>query len=98
MRKNAFAGLRVINCSACKIATDGHADDRGRGPSAVGTPAHQREFIVNLVHGRPDVIKELDFDYGLHATDGVSDCTTHDIGFGQRRVEHAFRTELRLQA
>ena len=70
----------------------------GAGPRAVGAPAHQRQLIVNLVHGRPDVVEELDLDHRLHAAHGVADGAAHDVGLGQRRVEDPLGAEFGLQA
>ena len=50
------------------------------------------------MHGRPDVVEELNLDDGLHASHGIADGPAHDIGFGQRRVEDALGAELGLQA
>ncbi len=70
----------------------------GAGPRAVGAPAHQRQFIADLVHGGPDVIEELNLDHRLHAARRVADGAAHDVGLGQRRVEDALGAELGLQA
>ena len=56
------------------------------------------ELVANLVHGRPDVVEELDFDDRLHAADGVADGAADDVGLGQRRVEDALGAEFGLQA
>jgi ParB-like chromosome segregation protein Spo0J len=53
---------------------------------------------VNLVHGGPDVVEELNFDDGLHAARGVADGAADDVGLGERRVEDALGAELGLQA
>ena len=70
----------------------------GAGPRAVGAPAHDGEFVVDLVHGRPDVIEELNLDDRLHAADSVADGAADDVGLGERRVEDALGAELGLQA
>ena len=89
MRKDALAGLRVVDGAAGQIAADGHADHGRSGPDSIRAPAHQRQFIVDLVHGRPDVVEELDFDYRLHPSESVADGPAHDVGFAERRVEDA---------
>ena len=90
--------LRVIDRAAGQIAADGHANHGRRSPCAVGAPAHQRQFIANLVHGRPDVVEELNLDHRLHAAHRIADGAADDVGFGQRRVEDALRSEFGLQA
>ena len=90
--------LRVIDRAAGQIAADRHANHRRRSPRAVRPPAHQRQLIANLVHGRPDVIEELNLHHRLHAAHRIAHGAAHDIGLGQRRVEHALGSELRLQA
>ena len=88
----------MIDGAAGEIAADGHANHDRAGPLAVGAPAQDGELVVNLVHGRPDVIEELNFDDRLHAAHGVADGAADDVGLGQRRVEDALGAELGLQA
>ena len=53
---------------------------------------------MNLVHGRPNVIEELNLHYRLHAPNSVADSPAHDIGLTERRIKDALRAELGLQA
>src|SRR5207245_7138789 len=61
-------------------------------------PAEYRQLVANLVVRRPDVIEELDLDYRLEPTCGHADGPAHDVGFRQRRVEHALAAIFHLQA
>src|ERR1039458_2406252 len=88
----------MIDGAAGEIAADGNADDGRRGPDAVGAPAHEGEFVMDLVHGGPDVVEELDLDYRLHAAHAVAHGAANDIGLAQGRVEDTLGAELGLQA
>ena len=90
--------LRVVDGAAGEIAADGRANDGGRGPGAVRAPAHQGQFIANLVHGRPDVIEELNLDHRLDAAQSVAHGPAYDVRFGERRIEDAIGAKLGLQA
>ena len=50
------------------------------------------------MHGRPDVVEELNLNDWLHAARGVANGATDNIGFSQRRVEDALGTELVLKS
>ena len=82
--EDALARLRVVDGAAGEVAADGYTNHRRRGPCAVGAPAHQGELVANLVHGRPDVVEELNLDDGLHAAGSVADGPAYDIGFSER--------------
>ena len=50
------------------------------------------------MHGGPDVIEELNLDHRLQAASCHAEGATHDVSFGERRVEDAVGAELALQA
>src|SRR6266481_4136916 len=87
MRENRFAALAVIDRAAGEVAGDGYAQDDGAFEFAVGAPAHDAEFIADLHHGGPDVVEELNFGDGFHASGGHADCPAHDACFSEGRVE-----------
>src|SRR5258708_23177148 len=98
MRENRFAALAVIDRAAGEVTADGYAQDDGAFEFAVGAPAHDAEFIADLHHGGPDVVEELNFGDGLHATGGHADCTAPDACFSEGRVETAVGAPLCLEA
>ena len=91
-----LAALAVIDGTAVEIAADGDADDHGSGKTAVGAPAERGEFIAELHHGGPDVVKELDFDNRLETRHGHAAGATDDGGFGDGGVEAAAAAEFGL--
>ena len=84
MREDAFATLRVVNRSTRQVAADGDPNNHRAAEGAIRSPAQNAEFIAHLVHGRPDVIKELNFDDRLEAAGRHADGATDDIRLGQR--------------
>ncbi len=98
MREDAFAALRVIDRAAGQVSANGNAHDRRRGKFSVGAPANQRQLVAQLLHRGPDVIEELYFDHRFESAFGHAYGASHDVGFGERRVEHTITAVLHLQA
>src|SRR5690349_20392459 len=49
------------------------------------------------MHGRPDVIKELNLNNRLQAARGHSNCPTDDVCFSEWSVKYALAAELALE-
>src|SRR6266481_5242332 len=98
MRENRFAALAVIDRAAGEVTADGYAEDDGAFEFAVGAPAHDAEFIADLHHGGPDVVEELNFGNGLHASGGHADCTADNTGFREWRVKNAVGAVFALES
>ena len=92
--EDAFAALRVIDGAAGEIAADRRPAPPRAGEGVVGAPAHQRQLIAKLVHGRPDVVEELNLDDRLQPARGHADGAAYNIGLRQRRVEDAVAAKL----
>ncbi len=88
----------MVDRASSEIAADGHANHAGRRVRAVGAPAHQAQFVAQLMHRRPDVIEELDLDYGFKPPDRHAQSAADNISLRQARVVDAVRTEFLLQA
>lgn len=84
MREERVARLRVIDRAAFEIAADGAANHDGRFPVVRGTPAHEGEFVSDLVIGRPDVVEELYLDDGFQTARRHAYRAPDDVGLGQR--------------
>ena len=98
MREDALAGLAVIRAAAAQVAADRHADDHRAGPGVARSVAHHRHLVANLHHRRPDVVEELNLDHRLELARRHPDAAADDVGFGERRVEHAIVAVEPLQA
>ena len=98
MREDALAALRVINRAAGQVAADGDANHSGRGKISIRAPADQRQLIAKLLHGRPDVIEELNFSDRFETALSHAKGAANDIGLRERRVEHPPCAEITLQA
>src|SRR5512146_2179993 len=98
MCEDALTALRVIDGPAGEIPADGHSYHSRRREVAIGAPAHQRQFVAELLHRGPDVVEELDLNHWLEPTSGHTHCAAHDIRFRQRRIEDTIAAVLGLQA
>ena len=65
MSEDALAALRVIDRAAGEIAADGDADHRGREKSLFERQRISGNSLRSCMHGRPDVIEELNLDHRL---------------------------------
>src|SRR5260370_33347737 len=97
MRENRFAALAVIDRAAGEVTADGYAQDDGAFEFAVGAPAHDAEFIADLHHRGPDVVEELNFGDGLHASGGHAVCPADNTGFRDGRGENSVGAVLALE-
>ena len=89
VREDALARLAVVGRAAAQVSADRDPHDHRARPR-VGRPvAQHRHLVAKLHHGRPDVVEELDFDDRLQSARGHADRAADDVGFGERRVEHA---------
>ena len=70
-------------------ATVRRADDQWARPRAVGTIAHPRGFIDDLIEGGRDEIGELNFAHRAQAIQRRADAYRDDGGFGERGIYHA---------
>src|ERR1700719_5315312 len=97
MRKNRFAALAVIHRAAGQIPADGHANYRGTFKRSIRTPARHAQFIANLHHGRPDIIKKLYLRDWLQSPRCHADGPADDAGLRKRRIENAISAKFALQ-
>src|SRR6266567_5555693 len=97
MSKDALTALRVIDGSSREVSANGHTDHRRAGKVSVRAPADQGQLIAELVHRRPDVIKELYFHHRFQPARGHAYGASHNVGFGQGRVENTVSAKLHLQ-
>src|SRR4051812_34769007 len=56
------------------------------------------QLVHDLIVGRPNEVRELDFDHGHHAVQRHAHSATHDAVLAERRVDYAVFTELFTQA
>ena len=98
VREDYFAALAMVNGTAGEVAADGNANHRRAFEVSRRAPALRGHFIAQLHHGRPDVVEELNFRNRLQPSNGHADGAPHDRSFGDRRIEHAARAVLALQA
>src|SRR5205807_6645985 len=96
--KNRFTALAVIHSATGEVASDRHPNDHRRFESSIRTPAHHAQLIANLHHGRPDVVKELDFGDGLQSARGHPQGPPDDAGFRERGIEDPVAAVLALQS
>ena len=97
VREDGLGTLRV-RLPAADAAAARRADHDGRGEIAGAAITDARQLARDLVHGRVDVVGELDFGDGLQAVHRHADGRGDDAAFGDRRVEHAMFAVLSLQA
>ena len=97
VREDGFGTLRM-RLPAADAAAAGRADHDRRREITGAAIADAREFARDLVHGRIDVVGELDLGDGLQAVHRHADGRGDDAAFGDRRVEHAMFAVLSLQA
>src|ERR1700683_1707578 len=97
MRKNYFAALAVINGPAGKVSSDRHTHDCRTLETVAGAPTDHGKLVAKLHHRRPDVVEELNFNYGLEPARGHADRAADDVGFGERSIEHAVGAVLALE-
>src|SRR5664279_4817587 len=64
---------------------------------AVRTPADGRRFGLDLLHGRPDVVEELNLRRRLQTAYRLADGPADDVRFRQWRVVTPRRAERALQ-
>jgi len=81
-----------------QVATDGHAQQDGTGERAVRPPPDGRRLRLDLLHGSPDVIEELDLRDRLQAPQGLADGSANNVRFGERSVVTPSQAELPLEA
>ena len=98
VREDHFAALAVINPAARQVSADRHAHHRRAFEMSRRTPAQVRQLVAQLHHRRPDVIEELNLRDRLQPAHRHSQRAPHDARLGNRRVEHAHRSESPLQA
>src|SRR6266853_2019257 len=65
MSKDALAALRVVNGAARQIPANRNADHQRRRECIIRAPADGREFVAQLHHRGPDIVKELNLHYRL---------------------------------
>ena len=87
----------MIDRAAGQVSADGHANHRRTRKSVVRAPADQRQFIAQLLHRGPNVIKKLYLRHRFETARGHANGAAHDVGLRQRRIEHAFRAKITLQ-
>ena len=88
----------MVDRAAGKIAANGHADHHRATERAIRSPPQDTHFVPHLVHGRPDVVEELDLDDRLQPPRRHADGASNNIGLGQGRIEDAITAVFRLQA
>ena len=98
VRENADARLAVVRRAAAQVAADRHAHDHRARPVVARSIAQHRHLVLELHHRRPDVVEELDLDDRLQPARRHADGAADDVGFGERRVEHAIGAVGLLQA
>src|SRR4051794_30332412 len=97
MREDRLAALTVPNRTAGQIAADGHAEHHRTRPRTVRAPADRGRLALDLRHGRPDVVEELDLGTWPQTADALADRPADDVGLGERGVEAACDAEGPLQ-
>src|SRR5436190_2789023 len=98
MRESHFAALTVVHRTAVQIPANRYANHNRAGKPVIRSPADIRQFVSNLHHGRPDVIEELDFRYGLQASRCHTRSAPDNGSFSDGSVEAALCPELDLDS
>src|SRR5690606_36794244 len=89
--------MAVPGRAAGEVAADRDPHDHRAGEAAVGAPPHGRRLAPQRLHGRPDVVEELDLGGGAQSPDGLPDGPPDDVGLGQRGGAAPGRPEGALQ-
>ena len=97
MRVVGFGRLAVEQAAA-DAAAAGRADRERRGPLAAAAISQFGQLVGDLVERRVHVVGELNLGDGTQAVEAHADRGRDDAALGERRVEHAPRTEPLLQA
>src|SRR5579872_5498753 len=98
MCEDDLARLAMVRAAPCQVTANRRAN-HGWGLEATSRPpSGHDEFVANLHHGRPDIVKELYFSDGLQTAHGHANCPAKDGCFRKGRIENAARTEPALQA
>ena len=98
MGEYRHARLGVPVSPSGQVTPDRHPQDHRARPFAGRPPPHSGRLALYLLHGRPDVIEELDLGHGPQSPHALAHSPANDIGFGQGRVVTAVGAELSLQA
>ncbi len=83
--------------SARQVAADGDAHHQGTGEVAVRSPPDGGRLAAQLLHGRPDVVEELDLGARPQPAQGLSDAAADDVRLRQGCVVATGRPEASLQ-
>src|ERR1700739_3802742 len=97
MREDDFTGLAVVRSAAREITTDCRANYCRRLEMPGRAPARYNQFVANLHHRGPDVVKELHFSDRLQAADSHANRPSGNGRLRQRRIKDAIRSETPLQ-
>src|SRR5581483_12180165 len=98
VREDGLAALAVPDRAAGEVAADGDAQHDGALPLAVRAPADRGRLALDLLHGGPDVVEELDLRTRAQPPYRLADGSPDDVRLRQRCVEAAGDAERPLQA
>ena len=96
--EDALAALAVPDGAAGEVAADRHPHHHRAGEGPVRAPADRGRLALDLGHGRPDVVEELDLGRRPQPADRLADGPADDVRLRQRRVEAAGLPEGPLEA
>ncbi len=97
MDEERLGRLRVV-VAATDTPADRRADHHRHRVLAAAPVAELGRFADDLVEGREDEIRELDFGDGAETVERHADRRADDAAFGERRVDHTVFTELVVEA
>src|SRR4029077_9654408 len=98
MREDDLARLAVVGTAPRQVTANCRANHGWGLEAASGTPAGDDQFVADLHHGRPDIVKELYFSDWLQTAHRHTNGAAEDGCFRKGRIENAVRTEPALQA
>ena len=96
--EDGLTGLGVPDGPAAHVAADRHPQHHRAGERAVGAPPDGGRLALDLVHGRPDVVEELDLGHGPQAPQPLPYRPADNVGLGERRVVAPGQAEAALEA
>ena len=97
MREDALAGLAVIERPPTDVSADRSANYEGARIAIIRPIPQHSQFVADLHHCWPDIVKELYFNNRFESSQRHADGSADDVGFGQWRVEHALAPVLTLE-